>query len=342
MKDGFLGFEDDEAFWRAPLARQDVALARLIGRKVTTLALDAPTEVELPLRDTLPAVVGLVATYQELHGLDLGAACALVAVNVDTSEVVAANVEATDGFAEPASPGPAPAVKGKGALLLLACARARTGLAWAPGSSYLLSALLRDLTSRRVPVKLKAGPSTFVDPAALELIDERRRAFALRPRVAGGLDASDAAAAALVPKRPGLALSADRVVVLEPGARAVLRVGLRTSLRPWERVTRAPWVDDDATITGVVPVTLVVCGAQRADPIVIPLRVPVRVDVPDDLLETPAADGPEVTVSFALDLRRLEGFSPRPGTSFVSVYSGRHAAGPAPIALISPMALRGL
>lgn len=337
MKGGFLRYDDDEAFWREPLSRQRPALLELVERRSSTLALDAPTAVDVAARGTLPAVVGLAATYQELHGTNLGLDAALVAVNPDTSEVFAAGVLPGENLERRSPGGPPPPVKGKGGLVLLTEARGRLGLPWAAGNRYLLSVALRHLASNRVPVALSAGPGAFVDPAAAELVLERRRAFALRP-TGEALDPADAAAKALVPPAPGLAVALDRVVVADPGAPATLRLGLRTSLRPWERVTRQPWVSDDPTITGVVPVTLVVCGAQDVAPVVLPLRVAVRDELPEGL--APDADGPEVALSFALDLRAVEGFPRRPGTWFVSAFSGAHAAGPAPVALISPLSLK--
>ncbi|MCO5165345.1 MAG: hypothetical protein M9894_03130 [Planctomycetes bacterium] len=344
MKGGFLNLEDDEAFWRRPLARQDRVIDRLLDRR-PGLLLDAPCEVELPLRTTLPAVVGLVATYAQLHGLDPGRAGALAAVNVDTSEVWAGTIEDLDGVEPPEDPGPPPAAQGTGALVLLACARTRTGLAWTPGASYLLTAHLRERASNRVPVRLVPGPQVWVDPAAQGLVLARRRAHALRPSETGALadgalDLGDEAARALVPERPGLAAKVERVVVTDPGAPATLRVGLRAALRPWQRARPAQRGDPelDPRIVGVVPVTLLVTGAVEADPRVLALRVPVEgevADVGDD------ADGPEVTGSFALDLLRLDGFPRAPGTYYVSAFSGAAMAGPAPVALVSPLSLRG-
>ncbi|MBX3467563.1 MAG: hypothetical protein KF878_11795 [Planctomycetes bacterium] len=349
MKGGFLGLKDDEGFWRRPLARQDRVLDRLLDRR-PGLLLDAPCEVELPLRQSLPAVVGLVATYEQLHGLDPGRAGALAAVNVETSEVWAGTLEDLDGVEPPDDPGPPPATKGTGALVLLACARARTGLAWTPGASYLLSAHLRERASNRVPVRLVPGPQVYVDPAARALVLARRRAHALRhspvgPLAEGGLDLGDPAAKALVPERPGLAARAERVVVMDPGAPAVLRVGLRAALRPWERArpARPGDPDLDARVSGVVPVTLLVTGALDAAPRVLALRVPVEDPLPHDLdadALDPDADGPEVALAFALDLLRLDGFPRAPGTYYVSVFSGEHMAGPAPVALVSPLSLR--
>lgn len=345
VKGGFLGLKDDDAFWRRPLAHQAKVVDRLLDRR-PGLLLDAPTEVELPLRQALPAVVGLVATYEELHGMDPGRAGALVAVNVDTSDAWAGTVEDQEGFAPTEDVGPPPATAGTGALLLLADVRARTNLAWTPGATYVVSALLRERASNRVTIRLVPGPGVYVDPAAQELVRSRRRAHALRPgatgRLAeGGLDLTDAAAVELVPGTPGLALSVDRVVVTDPGAPATLRVGLRAALRPWERARPARRGDPelDVRVSAVVPLTLVITGALDADPRLLSLRVPIEAALPDDV--DPQADGPEVVASFALDLRQQPGFPRAPGTYFVSAFTGVHAAGPAPVALVSPLSLKG-
>lgn len=368
MKGGFLGFKDDDAFWGRPLAHQAKVIDRLLDRR-PGLLLDAPTEVELPLRRGLPAVVALVATYEQLHGLDPARAGALVAVNVDTTDVWAGTIEDQDGVEPPEQVGPPPKTAGVGALLLLADARQRTNLAWTPGASYVLSAVLRERVSNRVPVRLASGPGVYVDPAVQALVQARRRAHALRPSATGPLggaddadagegatlDLDDEAARALVPAAPGLAVSVDRVVVTDPGAPATLRVGLRALARPWERARPARPKDPelDPRVMAVIPVALVVTGADDAAPRVFTLRVPVLAepaepasggaegDEPPPALP-PDQDGPEVEVSFAVDLRRLEGFPRLPGTYFVSAFSGAHAAGPAPVALVSPLSLKGL
>lgn len=346
MKGGFLGIKDDTAFWGQPLAHQAKVLDRLLDRR-PGLLLDGPSEVEVPLRKTLPVVVGLVDTYERLHGLDPGRAGALVAVNVDTTDVWAATLEHVDG--EPEGPaGPPPRVSGVGAQLFLACARGRTNLAWAPGTTYLISALMRDRASNRLPVRLVPGPGVYQDPAVQAFVQARRRAHALRPSpvgplAEGGLDPNDEAARALIPAAPGLALQVDRVVITDPGALATLRVGLRTTLRPWERARPARPGDPelDVRVSAVVPVVLVVTGAIDAAPRVLTLRAPVLDDLPLEGGPGPEEDGPEVALSFAVDLRRIPDFPRAPGTYFVSAFAGPHAAGPAPVALVSPLSLEG-
>lgn len=314
MKGGFLGFKDDDAFWGRPLAHQAKVIDRLLDRK-PCLLLDAPSQAELPLRQGLPVVVALVATYEQLHGLDPGRAGALVAVNVDTTDVWAGTLEDLDGVEPTDDAGPPPATKGTGALLLLADARQRTTMGWTAGASYLLSALMRERGSNRVPVRLVPGPGVYVDPAVQALVRARRRAHALRPSstgplAGGGLDLDDAAARALVPGAP--AQKGDPEL--------------------------------DARVSAVVPVALVVTGAIDAAPRVLTLRAPVLFDpeaTPAEDGPGPDDDGPEVAVSFAVDLRQVPGFPRDPGTYFVSAFSGAHAAGPAPVALVSPLSLKG-
>lgn len=331
-----MGLRDDDAFWQRPMARQDKVLGRLLDRK-PGLLLDGPAEVTLPLRASLPVVVGLVATYEELHGLDPGRTGAVVAVNVDTSQVWAATLEDLENVEPGEDPGPPPALSGVGAMLFLVDVRARASLPWTAGASFIVSACLRERASNRLPVSLGAGPQVYVDPAVQELVHARRRAFALRvvPE-AGVLDLEDAAARALVPAAPGLSLTLDRVVVTDGATPATLRVGLRAAVRPWERARpeRPGDPELDARVSAVVPVTLLVTGAVDAAPRALALRIPVMDELGDD-------PEPIVAAAFALDLRRLDGFPRDPGTYYVSAFSGAHAAGPAPVALISPLSLKG-
>jgi hypothetical protein len=97
---------------------------------------------------------------------------------------------------------------------------------------------------------------------------------------------------------------------------------------PWE--TGHVWQevgDDDAT--AVIPVTLVVVGAQLAEPFVLNLQVPAY----------SPADSEVATGHFTLDLLGFKDSYPMRGqTSWVYAFSGRHAAGPCPVALLRPEA----
>jgi hypothetical protein len=235
-----------------------------------------------------------------------------------------------------------------GAQLFLVDVRDRARLPWAPGATFMLSACMRDRASNRLTVAIGSGPQVYVDPAAQELVLARRRAFALRVLPEQGqdenededepdlLDREDAAARALVPAAPGLALTVDRVVVTDKGTPVTLRVGLRAAVRSWERARPAKPGDPelDPRVSAVVPVTLLVTGAVDAAPRTIALHVPVTDELGED-------EAPVVTASFAVDLRRLTGFPRDPGTYYVSAFSGAHAAGPATVALVSPMSLKG-
>ena len=252
MKGGFFGLADDDAFWQRPMARQDKVLGRMLDRK-PGLLLDGPTDVTLPLRQSLPVVVGLVASYADLHGLDPGRTGVVVAVNVDTTEVWTGTLEDVENVEENEDPGPPPALAGVGSLLFFVDARARTKLPWAQGASFAVSVCLRDRASNRLRVALGAGPQAYVDPAVQELVLARRRAFALRiapESEEGGPDLT----AARSPTRS-------------------------VAVRPWERVRpkRPGDPELDRRVSAIVPVALLVTGAVDAAPRVLELRVPIVV-----------------------------------------------------------------
>jgi hypothetical protein len=338
VQGGFLGFKDDDAFWRNPMARQDKVIMRLLERK-PGLLIDGPSEVASSMRQSLPVVVGLVMTYEELHGLDPGRVGAVVAVNVDTSQVWVTTFEDMENVEPESDPGPPPALSGVGAMLYLVELRERAALPWAQGTSFLVSACLRERASNRLAVTLGAGAQVYVDPAVQELVHARRRAFALQvsPELESGvLQLEDAPARKLVPAAPGMSIAVDRVVVTDGDTPVTLRLGLRAAVRPWERARPKQKSDPelDARVSAVVPITLLVTGAAEAAPRVIELRVPVM----DELGDEPEPVG---TASFAVDLRQLEGFPKLPGTYYVSAFSGAHAAGPATVATISPLSMKG-
>ena len=89
------------------------------------------------------------------------------------------------------------------------------------------------------------------------------------------------------------------------------------------------WRDvGDKKATAVIPITLVVTSVHEPGPYVLNLQVPSY---------DPAKPGGEVTGHFAVDLlMRKESYFLRRSTSWVYAFSGRHRAGPVPVALLAP------
>jgi hypothetical protein len=131
----------------------------------------------------------------------------------------------------------------------------------------------------------------------------------------------------------------SQAVVLEQGARSVLRASFRLPLQRHQIIPPTDLREGLRARTGstqpptaVVALGLLVVGADVPSPTVLPLRVPVW---------DPIGDPPPSTVTghFAIDLLQQDGI-PRVGqTYFVFAFNGEHMAGPVSMALVDPLML---
>ena len=137
-----------------------------------------------------------------------------------------------------------------------------------------------------------------------------------------------------VPVEAGIALSLPRVLTLDGDTRCVLRASFRLPIRAVDRPRQGERPDQGKPMTAIVPVWLLVVGADDGGAGVIPLRVPSYAPL-EGGLEQPLAVG-----HFALDLLRTRGMPDAPQTYFIYAFSGPVLAGPVPTAFVTPEMIR--
>jgi hypothetical protein len=201
-------------------------------------------------------------------------------------------------------------------------------LAWEPGS-YLLTVILQDQVSNRVSVNLVASR-----PATSGRLAEGQTGFITpppgKPFPSYRADRDSPA----VPERFGIELAIEERVVLTPGARCILRGSFRVPLVLQHLVGLQTAVTLSGTAeeqpTAIIPLTLLLTGADAPGPFLIPMRVP---SYDSQTGETLAA---EVTGTFALDLFETEALSHRePMIYYLYAFLDKILAGPFEFELLS-------
>lgn len=346
-----LGLEDAD-YWNDPQKT-----SRQIGKQLKAagfhgVVLGAPSVVELDRRQTLPVLAVQHGTVAQVWAGEYQRIGILVMVDPDRHELTATQPlrpENPDPGEVALDPSQAP--QGYSTLSWVIDARAQ-GVAWRP-SRLVFTAILRDQVSAPVITRLVPGPGAYSDEAVEELVrSEQRQSPA--PAISPALRAEDSDAdlpsyeahdgTPPVPERIGLRLAADRVVTLRSGAKAAVRGSFRLPVSPRHLVTseqRYQLVDAkgrpgpalDPQPTAVLPVHLVIVGADDPGPSVVTLGVPSfdRIDG--------AGGSPVATGRFNIDLLALPGAPRRAQTYFVYAYAGQENAGPAPLALVAPESL---
>lgn len=319
-----------EAFWADDAAdgalrrRTQAAVLERADDGFEGLLLEAPDVVDLARRDDLPLFGWHVRRLRDDPFLDLERDGLLVAVDLETDAVRSGPAFPSADSRIPETPPPPAADPGEGLTLTTFSgdARAALGLPDRP-ARYRLHLLLRDRRSN-------GATTARVDPAPGEAGDAPDPGGPAPPwpERAEGADLpaweADAETPDLPGDGPGIALTADRVTVLRPGARRLLRARFRLPVRPRHR---AP--EGAGPPAAVVPLTLVVTGSRGRGPWVLPVRVPFA-SPPGDLAEG----------ALRLDLLATPGFPRAAQTCFVSAFAGEVAAGPAPAALVAERELR--
>ncbi len=341
MTDDNLGLADDE-LWSDRDSYVDRIVAPLVDQGLNAERIAAPSRVPLNSRETLPVAVVRVAPARELgkHPID---AAVVTAVDLDTGALSADLAFSRDNqmpmvalplppeFAADAGPEPG----GVSSLVKTLDARERLDVEWRPGK-YLLTLLLRDHVSNRRAVELVASPSSYEDPAVKALLEQER--IRIGPPAAGPRAITDdplahfrkRADSPAPPGDAGIVMSAPRVFVLGSTTSCVLVGAFRVPLARHQIVPRGR---TDASgnaepYRAVVPLALLLTGSQDADPVVIPMQVPVF----DEF--DPSAPPATVTGYFAVDLLRLARAEGAAQTYFVYAFAGEVLGGPVAVAFV--------
>ncbi|MFO0628456.1 MAG: hypothetical protein U0325_22980 [Polyangiales bacterium] len=325
-----------DAFWADPLAAMEQEMIAAMRQGARGCIIDAPDIVELPMRPTLPLVGCDIATDLEAAQWRFSAEAVVVATEVFTGATVVGKAFAPPRDLPPprALPGVIDEQAASGSTFALDLFE-RPGLPRAPGE-WVVTVLARHRASNRVRLSVVDDPTVWRDPEVTRYLAERRRAEGPPapwppPAPAGQAMPSyrHQPVSPRPPGGPGIALRAERVVLMAPGARCVLAGALHLLVPPEARVPLA--MRTPGGPRAVLPVTLVLTSSDGSAPCTLRLQVPVY-DLSD------AED--EAVGHFTLDLFDAPGFSRRPRTCFAFAFAGEEMAGPTPFALLDEAATR--
>lgn len=327
MTSGVLGLADDD-FWGDLVAPRAAALQRLVASPWRGYVLDAPTVVNLGVRDTLPVMLLRAVSAVESVRHDVQRNTVLVAVRRDTGETFVAKAF-EQKYAPPARP---PRVAPSASVTL--CdgfafeLRARMpDLPWAPGS-VTLYALVLDLATEPLVVHLAvpSGPSLHAGPT-LDAPWPPRGELPL-PRYTRGPSSP------AVPVAPGVSLVCPRVQLLERDATCVLEGAFHIATAPTESVGEV--VDEEPTVR-----TLRLDPARVPDdePAYVRLTLVLTGEALDEVWRCPLVlpatrVGDARKGHFALDLFTLPDMPRAPGTYALWAFATDVIAGPSPLALV--------
>lgn len=324
------------------LALDDDALRGDVRAALDLAVLRATREGRAGVSVAAPPVVTADAEALPLHGIhvaslaDAGArrfeaSAVVVASRAETGQLFAASAwpppQEAEPEPEPPSGDPPEGFTGRGFTLDLFD---RPGLPRKPGS-YVARLLVGGLASNAVRTELRA--SRFRDPEVERFLREKLLEAGPRPPWPRPGEASarygDVPEAPPAPANGGVALAVDRVVLLERGARCMLRGGFRLVAHAHEVVREGhlPVADGERRPTAVVSVPVVVTGTAFAGPLVLDLALPSYDPVDPSFV---------VTGRFELDLLALPGMWRTPQTHFLYAVRGEHLAGPAVAAFVTP------
>jgi hypothetical protein len=315
----------DEEFWSGPLKPIEGPLP------TEGLSIAAPGVVPLERRETLPVVARRSTTLKESMVADFKRLALLHAVDVDANRLFTGFALDRDNaiFRDPDPALLARVAPARTLEPFLLEARARLDIPWRR-SVLLLTATLRDKVSNRRRVELGAGTSSYRDPAVAEFLESQRgRKPPPDPWPAPGdplpsyrpMEGSPA-----LPEKAGIAISGDRVTILEPGSGCVIRGSFRVPALKQDLVPPDLRLEHRA----LVAVHLVLTGADEPAPIAVSLRVPIYGEVEPGTL----AAG-----RFAFDLLSLVSLPEQTQTYFLYAFSREVMAGPSPFAVVTPAML---
>jgi hypothetical protein len=344
MTTGVMGLSDDQ-FWSDPDQARPAAIGRVQSSGWRGYVLDAPRNVHIGVRDTLPVMGVRCVSAVESLAHDFQRNAVVVAVRRSSSEVFVGRVFELK-YTPPskkvrAAPSPTITVTDAFAFEL----RERLpDLPWTPGT-YALYLLVLHVATEAIVVRLlvPSGPSFHAPP----VLDDPWPPTGDQPLPRY----TKAEWSPAAPASHGVTLVCDGVVLLGSDARCVLEGSffLNTAINDEEELP--PSWDDDATqrtfaldpaestqrmqaidpsqidelihkTPTMVSLTLVLTGTELTDPWSCTLSLPATTTFDD-------AQG-----WFGLDLFALQDFPRQPGNYALWAFAGDVISGPTPIALI--------
>ncbi len=346
-------FEDqfglaDEEYWIDPWRTRKELQRPFMRRGQEALIIGAPSTVAISEHRRFPVAVLRTRKLADPNCLDLQRTAIITAMDLDTDALTAApaflptrrpprSPKPPSKNGSPAAPDPN-AMTSEGHTLDLA-QRLRLPTRRA---NYLITLILQDRTSNRCRMKVVES-AIYQDPAVDEFL-QRYQATSLKPPPVHPPPATppspDAHPHPLpdytrrrdspdLPDKPGLRLSAKRVIPIERKTRCPLLASFRLPVQP-HHIAQQPTTgsDSDAPETAVVPISLLLTGSVRVAPCLLRLAVPSY-----EPLETQNGIS-MATGYFALDLCRMLDLVSTPQTHFLYAFAGESMTGPTTFALV--------
>lgn len=345
LEPGPLGMKNED-FWNNPHELVAPMRRKLAMERKPIVAFDAPTEVLIDGRDTLPVQVVRIAASARMWERPFPGTAILVGVDVAENVVRAAGALRPSERETGPEPKPTvpPSPTGMGAETFTIDLRERLKLPWEPSLIHSRLIIWDEVSPAR-PVTLKAGK--FEDPEVVKFRAEQREKTNV-PTVTPAPGEPFATYkrgknTPAVPEERGIAIAVPRVFPLDEGEPCVMHAAFRLAILkrhivPSTSVAKAGTEEifaqyaervkaGEAMPTGVVPITLVATGTESTGPYVWRLIVPTYDKI------AWGEKGAEVTGCFSIDLRTLEGFDRRAQTWYIYAFSSEVMAGPTTIGL---------
>ena len=324
---------DDEEFWETPLRNRSAVRKQLFRDGFEGIVLDGPRRVPLDGRTTLPVAGCYVTSFADADAVPFSEHAVVVAGYARSGQVLAGRLF------EPRVPDRAlgrkapPGSRGEGqSMRMFRCELAdRLGeLPWSEDDCYA-ALLLQDKASNLVRMQLRRPLRGYRDPEVLAYVAQRREAIAPTPPPPPSPPAGDPLPSyAQGPDSPPLPEAAG--VTLSLPTQPVSRDDACVVHGAFRLPVHEDWVVPAGAEVGgpgvraVVPLTLVLVGADYAGPSLASLRVPIQ----------DGAVGPKgaelATGWFSLDLFHTPALKARiPQRYFVYALAGATLAGPHPV-----------
>lgn len=321
-----------DEYWTAPWKNLRELAASHVSRRTPALILDVPEQVPLGVRDTAPLLALYADTSESVLRVPYPGRALVATMNLDTGVLEVGVALPTDRRPEAPRASTSPGFMAMEHMSDLFT----TGTVSDEPARYLVTLILRDKVSNRLPIDVTGSPTSYNDEAVEEYLRQARDR--LPPRSAHPPEGEcivygEGAGCPSIPTRPGIAITADRLVVLDGESPAEIRGSFRLPVFATDVLREAnhPGVENRIgrpAPKGIVLITLLLVGAE-GDWDVIPLAVPT-------FARLGGYDGERIAVGFfRIDVLALDSAQLPPQTYFVYAFSGEFMTGPVPMALIS-------
>ena len=351
MSNGSFQMSDRE-FWEQPAKAYDKAYEETVLERKPGFLIDAPEIVDFEGRSSIPVPVFYAMKQKDSWGIELLRDGVIVASRLEDRGCWAGTVRKMTGEDDETLPDPASLLRPSGPppkpdkieeQFVVANLRETPQIPWERGT-YEARVLIRDQVSNAVRSVIQDPPPPFNDPEVAKFLAARKAPppapapVSPKPAVPFPSYVKEEDSPE-IPAEVGISFSLPRVVILELGARAIVKLSFRLAEMPGDVVL--PAVDPITAMlvepvasppTAIVPLHLLLTGSLESDPALLHLRVPVW-----DSIDENAPGAREVTGHVTLDLFQL--YPPlmqgKAQTFFVYAISGEIFEGPVLMALVT-------